>query len=125
MAELERMLRRLEAELDWPETPDLASTVSARLRAAAPAAPPGKPAPPTPRRPLARALRRPLAIGLRGSLALAAILTLVLAGAVMAAVPGVRHAVLDLFGLRGATVERRQTLPSPPPPRPLDLGSRT
>ncbi len=43
----------------------------------------------------------------------------------MAAVPGARHALLDLFGLRGATVERRDRLPTPPPERALDLGTRT
>ena len=45
-----------------------------------------------------------------------------LAGGVFAAVPGVRDAVLDFFGLQGATVERRQQLPPAPPPRPLDAG---
>ena len=39
--------------------------------------------------------------------------------------PGARHALLDLFGLRGATVERRDRLPTPPPERALDLGTRT
>jgi hypothetical protein len=33
--------------------------------------------------------------------------------------------VLEFFGLQGATVERRETLPTPPPVRPLDLGTRT
>jgi hypothetical protein len=32
--------------------------------------------------------------------------------------------VLDFLGLQGATVERRETLPTPPPERPLDLGTR-
>jgi len=118
MPELERMLARLGEELDWPEAPDLAAKVMDRLaepdrrrdrpdRFAAPA--------------------RPLLglAGLRRSLALAAVALLLLAGTVFAAVPGVRHAVLDFFGLRGATVERRETLPTPPPERPLDLGTRT
>ena len=43
MPELERMLSQLGAELDWPQTPDLAPRVRARLterpaRAPAPAA---------------------------------------------------------------------------------------
>jgi hypothetical protein len=40
-------------------------------------------------------------------------------------VPGVRDAVLDICGLPGAPVERRETLPTPPPEAPLDLGART
>jgi hypothetical protein len=36
----------------------------------------------------------------------------------------VRDAVLDFLGLQGATVERREKLPTPPPERPLDLGTR-
>jgi hypothetical protein len=62
---------------------------------------------------------------MRRSLALAAVGLLLLAGTVFAAVPGVRDAVLDFLGLQGATVERRATLPTPPPERPLDLGTRT
>jgi hypothetical protein len=127
MPDLERRLSRIGAELDWPRTPDLAASVMARLDApgAPAAAPPGAPdAPPAP------APRRRLAgllppAGLRRSLALAAVGLLVLAGSVFAAVPGVRDAVLDFLGLQGATVERRETLPTPPPERPLDLGART
>jgi hypothetical protein len=107
MPELERRLARLGEELDWPATPDLTAGVMGRLE----------------RRP-ARFVRRPLA-GMRRSLALAALALLLLAGTVFAAVPGVRDTVFDFFGLQGATVERRQTLPTPPPERPLDLGTRT
>ena len=107
MTELERALTRLGEELDWPATPDLAAGVGARLA--------------EPRR--RRGLFRPA--GLRRSLALAAVGLLVLAGSVFAAAPGVRDAVLDFLGLQGAIVERRETLPTPPPERPLDLGLRT
>jgi hypothetical protein len=110
MPELERMLARLGDELDWPATPDLTKRVLGRLE--------------QPDRRPARFVRRPLA-GMRRSLALAAVGLLLLAGTVFAAVPSVRDAVLDFFGLQGATVERRQTLPTPPPERPLDLGTRT
>jgi hypothetical protein len=110
MPELERMLLQLGEELDWPATPDLSAGVMGRLEHPA-------------RRP-PRFVRRPLA-GMRRSLALAAVGLLVLAGTVFAAVPGVRDAVLDFLGLQGATVERRQTLPTPPPERPLGLGTRT
>jgi hypothetical protein len=107
MAELERMLSQLGRELDWPDTPELAPGVRARL------------AEPSPRR------RRPLVGGLRRSLALALVLVLVLAAVAAAAIPTVRDAVLEFLGLQGATVERVATLPTPPPERPLDLGSRT
>jgi hypothetical protein len=108
MPELERMLSQLGAELDWPQTPDLAPRVRTRL---------------TERRPEPR--RRPLLTGLRRSLALALVVLLVLAAVTAAAVPSVRDAVLEFLGLQGATVERRITLPTPPPERPLDLGRRT
>jgi hypothetical protein len=105
MPELERMLRALGDELDWPSTPDLAPAVTGRL--AEPARRPG---------------RLPIA---RRSLALAFVLLLVLAGAAYAAFPGVRDAVRDLFGIQGATVERRSELPPPPPAQPLQLGTPT
>jgi hypothetical protein len=108
MPELERMLSRLGDELAWPETPDVATTVMSRLDE------------PAPRQ------RRPFGglVGVRRTLALAAAALLLLAGTVFAAAPGVRDAVLDFLGLQGATVERRETLPTPPPERPLDLGTR-
>ncbi|MEA2363940.1 MAG: hypothetical protein QOD71_3085 [Thermoleophilaceae bacterium] len=110
MPELERRLTRLGEEVDWPRTPDL--TVSVMVRLDEPA-----------RRQRLAGLLPPA--GLRRSLALAVVALLVLAGTVFAAAPGVRDAVLDFFGLQGATVERRETLPAPPPQRPLDLGTRT
>ncbi|MEA2367055.1 MAG: hypothetical protein QOI32_2567 [Thermoleophilaceae bacterium] len=106
MSELERRLTQLGRELDWPETPDLVPGVGARLRQPA-------------RSPVRRLpIGRPLAI------ALAALL--VLAGGVVAAVPSARDAVLELFGLRGATVERREQLPPGPTEEPgaLRLGER-
>jgi hypothetical protein len=118
MPELEQTLTRIGRELDWPETPDLAASVTARLRAAPVEA---RPTPPRFRR-RARLLRP---ASLRRALVLALVSLLVAAGGVLAAVPSVRDAVLEFFGLEGATVERRETLPEPPPPRPLDLGERT
>jgi hypothetical protein len=106
MPELERMLATLGDELDWPPTPDLAPGVMERL------------AEPAPRR-----RRLPLA---RRTLALAFAALLLLAGAAYAAFPGVRDAVRDVFGLQGATVERRDRLPAGRPPiQPLRLGART
>ena len=112
MPELERMLTRLGEQIDWPPTPDLAGEVTSRL---------DEPAP-QPRRRLGGLLPPR---GLRRSLALALVALLLCAGTVVAAVPGVRDAMLDFLGLQGATIERRQTLPTPPPERPLDLGART
>jgi hypothetical protein len=115
--DLERMLTQLGRELDYPATPDLAAAVTARLREAGESAP------------VRRRLRTRLGellppSRLRRSLALALIALLLLAGTVFAAVPGVRDAVLDFFGLQGATVERRETLPEAPELRPLRLGQR-
>jgi hypothetical protein len=131
VSELERQLTQLGRELDWPPAPDLASSVRARLDAAPgpardgsregyagePSARPGR------RGLLPRGVLVPA--GLRRSLAIAVVALLVLAGGVFAAVPGVRDAVLEFFGLQGATVERREQLPPPPPPSPLRLGERT
>jgi hypothetical protein len=151
MPELERTLTSIGRDLAWPETPDLATSVTARLQAMSPAeaerAPDGterrlsrpqadKPdtrrpgAGPPGRAGLARPGRTRLGrllppAGLRRALVLALVSLLVMAGAVFAAAPGVRDAVLEFFGLQGATIERRATLPTPPPERPLDLGTRT
>jgi hypothetical protein len=104
MPDLERDLARLGAELRFPDSPGLAAAVAERLAA--------EPVRARPRFVLPRAL----------AIALASLL--LLAGAVMAAVPGARHAVLDFLGLRGATVERRPTLPPPARTMP-ELGRRT
>jgi hypothetical protein len=118
VTDLERQLTQLGREIDWPATPDLAPAVTARLRAA-PAA-----GPDLLRSRLARPrARRRLPIG--RPLVIALVALLVLAGGVFAAVPSVRDAVLEFFGLQGATVERREELPPPPKPRPLGLGERT
>ena len=94
MSELEQRLTQLGRELDWPETPELASAVRQRLAVAG-----------------ARPARRRRPIVFRRSLAIALASLLVLAGGVFAAVPGVRDAVLEFFGLQGATVERRRSIP--------------
>ena len=106
MSELERRLTQLGRELDWPETPDLVSDVRQRLASPAPAG-----------------HRRPIVF--RRSLAIALASLLLLAGGVVAAVPDARDAVLEFFGLQGATVERRPSIPSAPELRVLQLGQRT
>jgi hypothetical protein len=106
MNELEQRLTQLGLEMDWPETPELATAV--RRRVASPQRAPK---------------RRPIVF--RRSLAVALASLLVLAGGVFAAVPDVRNAVLEFFGLQGATVERRPSIPSAPELRRLDLGQLT
>ena len=107
MTELERLLERTARELDWPPVPDLTAGVSERLRSKRPA-----------RRRLSRLpVARPVLV--------AVVALLLLAATVVAAVPPARDAVLDLFGLRGATIERRERLPHVPPRRAqLALGER-
>ena len=90
---------RSRRDLDWPPTPDLTPSLRERLA----------PAPPVRRRPVI----------FRRSFAIAIAALLLLAGGVFAAVPGVRDAVLEFFGLQGATVERRAKLPEAPELRPL------
>lgn len=97
MTELDRRLEQLGADLDYPPTPSIAQQVARRLREGEAAEPP--------RRVAWRPRTARVAV-------LAAALLLLLAGGVVAAVPTVRHALLDLVGLRGATVERVPTLPA-------------
>jgi len=94
VTELEPRLRGVE--LEWPETPALATAVERRLTAAAP-----------PR----RARRRALVLAL-AALAVALAATL--------AVPGARSAFLELFHLKGATVQVVEVLPPVVPSTSLD-----
>jgi len=102
MTELERSLVRLGDELAFPQASDVSARVLARLA--------DEPAPP--RR--ARG-RRVLVI---------AFAALVVAVAAVMAVPQARTAVLEFFHLRGATVQRVETLPTLPRDAAdvLDLG---
>ncbi|MBA2475654.1 MAG: hypothetical protein H0V40_06840 [Actinobacteria bacterium] len=101
MPELERSLRELGGELAYPDVPDLAAAVAARLEAE------------PPRRTLSHSRRRL-------ALALVALVALALAGAL--AVPAARTAILELLGLEGATIERVDRLPAVSPPGNLALG---
>jgi hypothetical protein len=101
MTELEQALVALGGELEFPETPDIASAVRRRLR----------------ERPERRRLRLPE----RRTLAIAFAVLLAVLGAVFA-VPPARSAILDFLGLRGATIERVETLPEPSVPADLLLG---
>jgi hypothetical protein len=100
MTDLHAELRALR--LEWPETPDVADVVAARL--AEPARQPRR----------ARPSWRPvLAYGL-AAIAVAFAIT-------MAASPDARSAVLEFLGLKSVEVERRE--PTAPPPQPGELGS--
>jgi hypothetical protein len=106
MSDLERDLQTLTIELAYPPTPNLVPAVSARLE------------PVTPRR--GPRLRR-VAVA-------TAIAVLLMAGVAVAALPGIRHAVRDLFGLgTSVRIERVPKLPAPPsgPPPDLMLGRPT
>ncbi|MGH2532927.1 MAG: hypothetical protein ACRDJW_11575 [Thermomicrobiales bacterium] len=99
--ELERALRRLGRRIDFPTTPDLASSVRARI-ADGPVAQPGRLVWFAPR---------------RGLVTAAIVLLLMLAGT-LALFSGARDAVADLFGVRGIqiTIERDAaptTVPAP------------
>ncbi len=96
MPELERELRALGATLEFPSTPDLATSVRRRVAAEAPA-----------RRPFS--FRR----GLVGAFAV-----LLVAVAAVMAVPQARTAVLEWLGLRGVTIERVPTSPTVTAPAP-------
>jgi hypothetical protein len=99
---LERALRDLGRDVEFPREPDLVEAVGRRLRAE-----------PSPRRrPLFAG--RPLALGL-------AVLAVAVAAAF--AVPQTRAALLDLLGVGGATIERVETLP-PAEERGLDVPGR-
>lgn len=108
MTELERALVRLGGDLAFPETPDVAAAVGDRLERAAP-------------------LRRRTPS--RRALVVAFVALAVAVGAAMA-VPSARTAILEFFGLRGATVTRVDTLPpvetrpeAPDAATELELGS--
>ena len=98
MTELERSLRLLGEAVAFPGAPDVSERVQRRLGDT------------RPRR------RRPG----RRTLVLAFAVLAVAVGAVMA-VPPARTAVLELFGLRGATVQRVESLPPAPDPAPSAL----
>lgn len=90
MTPLERELAALHDGLAFPASPDVAAAVLARISEA------------SPRRP--SVARRPLVL---------AFAALVLAAAAAMAVPAARSAILDFFGLQGASVQRVETLPEP------------
>jgi hypothetical protein len=106
---LESRLAELAREVEYPPTPELAAGVRRRLEGAG-----GD----------ARGAARPRLPRSRRAIALALALALLGAAGAAAAVPGVRDAIGDLLGLRGATVERVRRTPPAPAPAERDLGPR-
>lgn len=98
---VEQMLRAAARDVEFPPTPDLAAGIRGKLSRRAPYRPP-----------------------IRRVLVLAALTLLVAAATVFAASPGARDAVLDLFGIDGANVERVPTLPEAPPATTPPAGER-
>ena len=95
MSELERRLHELGGEIAYPATPRFEPTFE--------------------RRPARARLLRPVALGL-------AVLAAALAG-VLVLSPGARSAFLEIFRIRGATVELVETLPDVRAQR-IDFGER-
>ena len=93
MTELERALLALGDELAFPDAPDVSDAVLRHLSSGD-----------APRRRLNRR-----------ALVFAAAALVVALGAAMA-VPQARTAILEFFGLRGATVQRVDSLPTVPEP---------
>jgi hypothetical protein len=92
MTELERFLVDAGKEIDFPAPPDISTRVARTL-------------PDRPGRRIATSKR-----GWRLAL-VAAALILLAAGTAVAAIPRLRHSMLDLLHLRGSTVERTVPLP--------------
>ena len=115
MPELERELRALGQELEFPATPDIEAAVATRIRD-------GEARPARTRRGRLRTGR-----GWRVVAVAAALLLLLAAATALAVSPGVRDALSDLFGLSGATIERTaapppgRAAPQAPPGRPTSL----
>jgi hypothetical protein len=101
MTELERSLRLLGDAVAFPETPDVSEAVQRRLEG------------------LRLERRRPR----RRTLVLAFAVVALAIGAAMA-VPPARSAILEFFGLRGATVQRVESLPTVSEPDSPDPGSQ-
>ena len=101
MSELERELRNVGAEIEYPPTPDLAGAVRERIEA-----------------------RRRSRFSLsRRKLALALAILAAGVGAAMAT-PQARTAILEWLGLRGVAIERVATRPDAALGDELDLGER-
>jgi hypothetical protein len=97
MADLEAQLRALEIE--WPETPDIATAIRPHLHRKMGTVP-----------------------ILRWRLVVAAVVAVLLGG--VAAIEPARSAVLEFLGLKSVKIERRAPDPPPPAESGLDLGEQ-
>jgi hypothetical protein len=107
VTELELQLVALREDVAWPETPDLATAVQARV-AREP-------------RPERRRVWRPTWLA---PAVVALLLLLVALGALLAASSGVRATVRDWLGIGSVRIARVQRLPDLSPARQLELGRR-
>jgi hypothetical protein len=107
VTELERELLALRDEIAWPQTPDLAAMVQARVA----------------REP--RRARRRFRLPARLVPALAVVIAVLIAfGVLLAASPGVRATLRDWLGIGAVAVKRVDRLPDLATARKLELGRR-
>ncbi len=99
VTELERVLHELARELAYPPTPSVAAAVEQQVRA---------------ERPIRPLWKRRLAVALA--------VALLLPPAAVAAIPSIRHAVLELLGIRGVQIVRTPRIRPLPRAGQLDLG---
>ena len=121
MREVETRLRELRESAEWPETPDLASVVVARLEATRAEGARAARAEGAGGARSAGAARTPFPRG-RRRLALALSLALLVPAGGAVAFPAARDDVLDWLGLKGAEVRRATELPPARVPTPDELG---
>ncbi|HKE81091.1 MAG TPA: hypothetical protein VKB54_17370 [Solirubrobacteraceae bacterium] len=108
MTELERDLLALGGEVAWPPTPDLATSVQARVA----------------REPRAAGRRSWMPRRLAPVVVAVIVAVLVALGALIAASPDVRATLRDWLGIGSIAVRRVDRLPDVAPARTLDLGRR-
>lgn len=105
MTELELQLLALREDVAWPATPDLATTVGARVAL-------------EPR----RRVRRGWLPARLAPAVVALLLVLLALGALLAASPGVRATLRDWLGIGSVRIARVERLPDLAPAQKLDLG---
>jgi hypothetical protein len=107
LTELERQLLALRHDIVWPQTPDLAAAVQARVA-----------------REPRRQRRRAWVPARLVPAAVALLLVLLALGALLAASPGVRATLRDWLGIGSVRITRVERLPDLSPVRQLALGRR-
>jgi hypothetical protein len=107
VTELELQLLALREDVAWPPTPDLATTVQARVA----------------REPL-RPVRRAWLPARLAPAVVALLVVLIALGALLAASPGVRATLRDWLGIGSVRITRVERLPDLAPAQKLELGRR-